>query len=90
VKCVPNFLSTAPPKKQKIHIYIDCKGDKKNLTAESFEFGGFFSSYNNGHKFEKVNKENNSDAKDPTVDDYIPMESTANFKVKMSSELVKN
>ena len=38
----------------------------------------------------KVNKENNSDAKHPTVDDYIPMESTANFKVKMSSELVKN
>ena len=38
----------------------------------------------------KVNKENNSDAKHPTVDDYIPMDSTANFKVKMSSELVKN
>ena len=37
----------------------------------------------------KVNKENNSDAKDPTVDDYLPMESKANFKVKMSSVLVK-
>ena len=34
VKCVPIFLSTAPPKKQKIYTLIDCKIIKKYKTAE--------------------------------------------------------
>ena len=34
----------------------------------------------------KMNKENNPDIKEPTMEDIQAMESAANFKVKMSSE----
>ena len=34
VKCVPNFLSTIPPKKQKIYTHIGFKRIKKYKTAK--------------------------------------------------------